>query len=60
MTDQILRKPDIERITGMTERHIRNLEARGEFPRRVKLGARAVGWRARQVEEWIASRVEAA
>jgi prophage regulatory protein len=54
----ILRKPDIERMTGLTERTVRSMEARSVFPRRFVLnpGGRAVGWQAREVEEWIAQR----
>lgn len=29
---------------------------RGEFPKQVKLGARAVGWRRRDIEAWLDSR----
>jgi prophage regulatory protein len=32
--------------------------ARGEFPRPVSLGARAVGWLSSDVEGWIADRVK--
>jgi prophage regulatory protein len=31
----------------------------GKFPRPVSLGARAVGWIEAEVEEWIASQIEA-
>ncbi len=45
MNKTILRKPDIESATGLTERTIRNMEAEGKFPRRFTLnpGGRAVG-----------------
>ncbi len=54
----ILRKPDIESATGLTERTIRNMEAAGNFPRRFTLnpGGRAVGWHADEVTEWIDKR----
>ena len=58
MTDIILRKPDIEHVTGLTERQVRRLEEMGQFPRRVKLslGGRAIGWRASEVQTWIETR----
>ena len=34
--------------------------ARGEFPRPVRLSGRSVGWKSTAVQEWIASRTEAA
>lgn len=59
MTDKILRRPDIERITGMTERNVRNLEASGRFPRRFKISARAVGWLESEVQIWLQAKGEA-
>lgn len=61
MTDTILRKPDIERAVGLSERQIRRLEAEGHFPKRISLcpGGRSVGWRASEVQEWIAERTAA-
>jgi len=32
--------------------------SREEFPRQVKLGRRAVGWLANDVDEWIRSKVD--
>lgn len=58
MTDIILRKNDIEHVTGLTERQVRRLEEMGQFPKRVKLsqGGRAIGWRASEVQVWIETR----
>jgi prophage regulatory protein len=33
--------------------------ARGAFPRPIRLGKRAVGWRERDVTEWLESREQA-
>lgn len=68
MTDIILRKTDIHRITGFSDVTIRSLEAQGLFPRRFKLNpapnGKHVGWKASEVQAWIedraASRAEAA
>lgn len=58
MTDTILRKTDVEKIAGLSERQIRRLEEQGHFPKRVALSptGRAVGWKASEVQAWIASR----
>ena len=56
--DRILRKPDIEQLTGYTERTIRDMERAGTFPRRFPLnpGGRAVGWLESEVSDWLAAR----
>jgi predicted DNA-binding transcriptional regulator AlpA len=56
--ERVLRKEELEAITGLTERTIRTMEAEGTFPKRFILnpGGRAVGWRAGEVQEWIAKR----
>ena len=54
--DSVLRKPDVESITGLDRTTIDRLESRGEFPRRIKLSTRAIGWKASEVEQWLHSR----
>lgn len=60
MTDTILRKPDIARITGFSDVTIRSLEAQGLFPRRFKLNpgptGKHVGWVESEVMAWIEER----
>jgi prophage regulatory protein len=53
---RIIRRPDVERITGLARSTIYDFMSRGEFPQPLKLGARAVGWRESDVLEWIAAR----
>lgn len=52
----ILRKPHVKERTGLSEATIRRMVVRGDFPAPVQLGARAVGWKSDQVDEWIRSR----
>lgn len=56
MSDKILRRPDVERITGLARSTIYDWLHKGEFPKPVRLGARAVGWRESDVLAWVASR----
>ncbi len=60
MSDNILRRLDIEQKTGLSERQIRNLEAEGIFPRRflIAQGGRAIGWSEAEVHEWIRERIQ--
>ena len=54
--NRIIRRPDVERVTGLARSTIYDFMSRGEFPQPVKLGARAVGWRENDVLAWIAAR----
>ena len=53
---RILRKPEVRERTGLSDPTIFRKESAGEFPRRVCLGARSVGWLESEIEDWIASR----
>ena len=52
----ILRIKDVTRITGLSRSTIYLLIDRGQFPKQVRLGARAVGWREADVLAWLESR----
>lgn len=60
MTERILRRPDVEQLTGLSRSTIYAMISEGSFPRPVRLGKRAVGWPASQVEAWLQSRPSAA
>lgn len=53
---RIIRPRDIEAVTGLRQTRIRELEACGQFPRRIRISERAVGWRSDEVEAWIKGR----
>jgi prophage regulatory protein len=57
---QILRRPDVERRTGLSCSALYTLMQRGEFPRPLKLTSKSVGWPIHVVDEWLQSRMEAA
>ncbi len=54
----ILRRPQVEKRTGLTKSGIYYLIREGVFPRPVKIGARAVGWVEQEVDAWLAQKVE--
>ena len=56
MAERILRRPDVENITGLSRSTIYAWMERGEFPKPVALGARLVGWRESDIEAWLAAR----
>jgi prophage regulatory protein len=55
---QVLRLPQVCKVTGLCRSMIYQLEAERLFPRRIKLGLRAVGWIEGEVQEWLAVRIE--
>lgn len=54
---QILRLPDVCRATGLGRSMIYQLEAERQFPSRLRIGARAVGWIEAEVQLWLRNRV---
>ncbi|MEO0426178.1 MAG: AlpA family transcriptional regulator [Pseudomonadota bacterium] len=58
--DPILRRPDVERLTGLARSTIYARMAEGTFPKPIKLGGSAVGWRQSAIAEWLEALGEAA
>lgn len=54
--NRIIRRPEVERLTGLRKSAIYHLMSEGLFPRPVRLGRRAVGWRRSELSEWVESR----
>lgn len=51
-----------QELTGLipfSPNHLRRLEAHGQFPRRIRIGANRIAWLRDEVEQWLANRVEA-
>jgi prophage regulatory protein len=55
---QILRLPQVCKVTGLGRSMIYQLEAERRFPTRVRIGLRAVGWVESEVQGWLVRRVE--
>ena len=53
---RLLRRPEVEARTALSRAAIYAQMSRGEFPRPVKIGRRAVAWREEDVNAWIADR----
>ncbi len=58
-TKTILRLPNVMAHTGLGRSSIYAKIAKGEFPKPINLGPRAVGWDSDEVESWINSRIRA-
>lgn len=57
MSLAVYRLPDVKGCVRLSKSQIYALIAKGEFPPPFKLSARASGWDAREVENWIADRI---
>ena len=58
-TDRLLRLREVQAITGLSRSTIYRLTRAGFFPEPLKIGPRAVAWRASEIEEWLAARPRA-
>ena len=56
-TFRFLRLPEVRRITGLSRSQIYRLQAAGQFPHHVKLGASASAWVDTEVVQWQADRI---
>ena len=57
MVNTVLRRGDGERATGLPRSTIYELMARGQFPKPIKLGPRAVGWLESEIAGWQRARI---
>ena len=55
--DALLRLPEVESLVGLKRSSIYRAVKNGSFPAPVKLGARASGFPASKVQQWIADRI---
>ena len=53
---RIVSKREPRLMIPLSPQHILRLEKQGRFPKRIQIGARRVGWRLSDVEQWIAER----
>jgi len=54
--DMLLRRPEVERLTGLSRSSIYRLMAAGAFPRPKRSGLQAVAWPASVISHWIETR----
>lgn len=56
--DRIHRLPEVMQRTKLGRSTIYALVATKRFPKPIKLGARAVGWSAQEISDWLQSRAD--
>jgi len=57
--ERFIRRPEVERVTGLSRSSIYEKVAAGLFPQPVKLSAGAVAWVESEIAEWQAQRIAA-
>jgi prophage regulatory protein len=57
MIKRILRRPEVEEVTGLAPSTIYWKIKRDEFPRPIRLGANSVGWLESEISSWQESRI---
>ena len=57
--NSILRLPAVLKGVGISKSMVYRLMVDGRFPKPIKLGPRAVGWRAKDIKDWLDRREHA-
>ena len=60
LQESLLRRKQVEALTGLSRSSIYEAIKRGDFPKPVQLTQRTVAWPASSVNQWIADRIERA
>ena len=58
MTTAILRLPQVKARTGLSRSTIYLRISKGNFPKPISLGGRAVGWVESEVDDWLIRQIE--
>ena len=56
---RIIGWPVLAQMVPYTRQHVLWMEKAGEFPQRIKLGTKRVGWNLAEVKAWIQARMDA-
>lgn len=57
MSASLIRRPAVQKRTGLTTSRMYELIGDGTFPKPVPIGPRAVAWLESEVDEWIDARI---
>lgn len=58
MSDRFLRLAEVQKLVPYSRSSLYLKISRGEFPKPINLGARAVAWLERDVAEWMEARIK--
>lgn len=54
---RILRRPEVQRYTGLSKSGLYLAIQQGNFPRQINIGKRAVGWLESDIDAWVQERI---
>ncbi len=57
--DRVLRKPEVLLRVGLSDPSIWRRERLGQFPKRISLGGKSVGWLASEINTWLEKKADA-
>jgi prophage regulatory protein len=57
---RLLRRPQVEEMTGLSRSSIYEKMNDGTFPKCIKIGEKAVSWIEQEVQDWIRAQIERA
>ena len=49
---RIVRRPEVSKLIGLARSTIYQKVKEGSFPPPIRLGARAIGWRLKDIDDW--------
>lgn len=52
----VMTRKQLMRLTGLSETTLWRLEERGDFPARIQLASRRIGWLRSDIEAWLGAR----
>ena len=58
-TPELIIANEITQLIPYSQNHLRRLEAQGNFPKRIRIGANRVAWLREEIDHWIEARVAA-
>ena len=56
MTTRIIKIEEVQHLTGLSKSSIRRLQDSNDFPKRIQVTEKCVGWLLEDIEEWINTR----
>jgi prophage regulatory protein len=57
MSEQILKLPDVIKVTGLARSTIYKLIGENRFPKQIKLTSFSSGWLKSEIEHWLNERI---
>lgn len=60
MSISLIRRPEVQKRTGLSRSTIYLLMEQNKFPQSIKIGDRACAWIDAEIDEWIKNRIAAA